>query len=272
MRGAAALLDESSRQAGALMIPWRIQAGTAGGEPWARCTAPAELERWIERVCAADPVGRRPGAVAASFLMGWLAGAVLGPGIALLAGCGRAPCLSPGGLHLRRHPDGWVTATGLSPAAVWAPSGDARCAGCPGARVCEDPAEVRARFALAARGCLDPVVDALAALSPLGTRTLRGAVADAAHGGAAAALSAGRHGEAARLWRTAGAVVDAMEYPPAGRPAPRPYLTAPVDDPSCRMVRGTCCLAYRSPSARLAAEGGQETRCRGCPLRAGGGA
>ncbi|MEQ9094116.1 MAG: hypothetical protein RLN63_08410, partial [Miltoncostaeaceae bacterium] len=243
MSTAVALLQESSRLTGTLMAPWCFEAGTGGGEPWWRCTAPAALDHWLEVVCASDPVGRRPRAVAASFLMGWLAGAVLGPGVALITGCGRAPCLGPERLHVRRHPDGWVEATGLAPAALWTAGGDGRCAGCPGAHACHDLAEVRSRFALAARGCIEPVVDALTDLSPRPPRTLRGAMADAAHSGAAVALAAGHRAEAARLWRTAGAVVDAMEYPRDGVPAPRPRVTAAMDDPACRVVRGTCCLA-----------------------------
>lgn len=224
----------------------------AGWESWDEVASADGVATWLGDVRRGDPAGERPRSVAASFLIGWAASAVLAPGVAVVGACGRCPTLDRECLRVRRARGGWIEGVHIRQGGLSGP-------------------EVSAPRAFGARAhtVLSPLVDALAAASPLGRRTLWGAVIDAAHVVAVAAQDAGTdYPGALALWEVAGEVADVIGEAAglAAHVRPRPFTTGGRAAPRLCCRRATCCLAYRAPSSAERRARGEETRCAGCPL------
>jgi hypothetical protein len=117
---------------------------------------------------------------------------------------------------------------------------------------------------------LAPLVEALAAASPLSPRTLWGGVIDAGHIAALRVQDAGvGYAGALNLWKVAGEVADAIALDAGlgGYRRPCPFTSGDGESPRLCCRRATCCLAYRSPSGAARRARGEESRCAGCPLR-----
>ncbi len=230
-----------------------LVAGEPSGDRWVRVAElvadPRLLEGWLDDLLTGEAKGHRD--VAASYLTGWLAGAIADPVAAAVQLHRCAWPVTPDNLVVRRHPDGWVD--GL---AVLGP--ELRVAG-------DDRAELRDRVAGELVALLSPIFEVARSWAPYGTFGMWGALADSVAADALQRARAdGRDGEA--TWQEVSLLIDALAAR-ARHLRVRPVLCAvPWSGGQSHLaVRGTCCLYYKVSGQPRDPVG--ESYCTSCPLR-----
>lgn len=234
----------------------RIDAGLPAGPGWlsaADLLADGAEALGVRLRTVHDSHGGGLPDVAASYFMGWYAGAVAAPVIGAFVLERRVPDVGAANVSVHAHEGGWFDRTALHDSSLTVLAGDPA-AGAPGNRTATDLASLRAVLVSGLVTHLTPVVTAVRSRAPLGLRALWGTVADAC---AAVFVELGRDGDAGARCRTeADAFLDAASPPLRARPRWVVVDHEGVDRTFMR--RGACCLAYKVP--------GDHGYCTSCPL------
>jgi hypothetical protein len=236
--------------------------GEPEGDGWHRFSDVFHDDRlavWVDDL-AAHHDGRRD--VAGSYLGGWLAGAATAVPTAALVLERRLP--DPAGeLWFHRREEGWFDRVAFEGTGVFATSAD------PAAShpdvVVVATADLPRVFARGLVDRLTPVLDAVRGAAPFGRSGLWGGVADEL---ASAALGAARAAgtDTGDAWRLAEAVTDAIaEERRWLRARPRPFAVTTGRGTTAFIVRGTCCLYYKTQPPPPDASG--DSHCNTCPFR-----
>lgn len=179
--------------------------------------------------------------VAASYFMGWYAGAVAAPAIGGFVLDRRVPDLNATTLSLHADEDGWFDASAIAEPLFTHLPGDPA-TGAPGARMVSDVGSLRAVLVTRLLAHMSPVVAAVRSRAPLGLRALWGAVADSC---ASTFLQLAREGEAGARMRAEADAFLAAAAPPL-RARPRWVLIDHGGTEHTYLERGACCLAYKT--------------------------
>ncbi len=230
---------------------------------WFRLSALADpelLAAWHAEVSA--NVGDRR--VAASYMSNWLISYMVGGALMPVLAERRLPLAGLDDVAVRRTSGGWFDALAVDDARIAVLPGDAE-SGHPLSVVLADEA---ALFdALADRVVeLESIITALKMALPIGTPMLWGAVSDALSGQAMMLADLmGRDQQ--RLWDEAAALADRVQArQPRMKTRCRLFPIEHQDETKLFVVRGTCCLYYRTVEVPDRAGTG-DGYCAGCPLR-----
>lgn len=234
----------------------RVRFGAPVDEGWSRANEltaadSPHLDRLFGQVGAAHATAKRD--VMASFCfgsIGWLVAAVA---VGAYLVDRRVPTLAPESVLFRFNEQGMATeATLLSDRFAALPNDPA--AGDPAATIVPGEGELRAVLRGELAGHLAPLVDAVRARAPLGTRALWLAVADDVAWAAIQHTKEG--GNLDRTRATVLALIDDRAAPWRGRTGV--IEVAWREKRECFVERAACCLSYKLPTAE---------KCTTCPLR-----
>jgi hypothetical protein len=230
----------------------------AGWVPWTEITEGDHLQRWLTDLRHSDGEGVLPLDVGGSFLGAGLASAVVGVASTMLAIDRRVPDIAPGQLTIHRNAGQWFDRIALRTARV-AVLRDDPAAGHPDAEAVADESALLGWFAERAVACLEPALAGVRAIAPFGLRGLWGAVGDEI---ASAVVAADPN--AADF---AGRIVESVAArTPHLTSRPQPMTLDGASGTLDVVVRGTCCLWYKTPAAHRRAEQGHLGYCLSCPL------
>lgn len=222
-----------------------LQVGAPHGEDWWSLTSAAEQAgAWHDELAAARGDRR----AAAAFLAAWLAQApALGVGLPAVFG-GLAPLLPLGQPWVHRHADGWFDRHAIEPLDM----------------VEGDLPDVLAGAAAHTAALTAPVVDAVCALLPVGPAAVWGSVVDALCGHALRSARQLRRPER-DVWERCQVIIDEMQrIEPVLRRRPTSFPVTWSGGIAHYLVRGTCCLHYRTCDAP---DRDGDGYCATCPLR-----
>jgi ferric iron reductase protein FhuF len=222
--------------------PWfAVEVGEPDGDGWVAGPAwlvdgAGRLGAQVDEIAAARQGDRHLGAV---FLAGWYARAVAFPVVGSFLLTGAVPALGLDRLRVHRADGGWFDRFALAPGTeLVAPGGALRWSSRGASR-----AERRALVGRVVAEHLDPIVEALRTLVPVGRRALWAAVTDAM--GSSVLASAATLGDARRVAAEADEVFAAA--PSELDPRPTWVWLDHEGAEHLFLRRAACCLAYRSP-------------------------
>lgn len=224
---------------------------------------PGVFDSLIHELLAGEARGRRD--VAGSYLASWISGTATGIAAGALITMRRAWPLSPHGIALHRHADGWFDGMALKDPTMWVLPDDPA-AGSPDAVVFEDEKALGSALAAEVARVVEPVFAAVRSATRYPTRSMWGSLAD---GIAGTALWRGvRLGTAdPALWDRAGAFLDRLEERTRLlRIRPSLAEIAWSGGVAQLSVKGTCCLYFKTFEGKPDPCG--EGYCSSCPFRA----
>lgn len=232
---------------------------------WISIAAASDPARLTERLdaVAAHYVGHRD--VAAAYIAMRYAGVVAVPLIGAYLAEHRVPLAEPATAFVRCDDDLEFSRIAIGHSRFAALAHDPSAAH-HDARVVTDGEALADMLADALHHLIEPVLEAVRPLAPVGRRGLWGLTADAIGGGAlAAARETGR--DHRPLWASAIEILDRLQergLPVHNRPRPLVVSCDGHDFPF--NIRGTCCLRYKSSNHRDHHDPDFGAYCHSCPL------
>jgi ferric iron reductase protein FhuF len=218
------------------------------------------IDRWFDAI--RTTVGG-PDTVSASFLASWLGGVIVEPVTRAIILERRAWSVAASDLLVHPHPEGWFDGLAVRTPTVWMLPGDPD-AGHPEAVVMEDAAHLRRTVAAELATTLALIFGDVRRRARLGSPAMWGGVADGA--GAAAVVDAVARGDdpVTAFEEAMTLVRDIAAHAPVPRVRPSLVPVAWSGGIGHEMVRGTCCLWYRTQADP---DPSGEGYCSSCPRR-----